>query len=66
MKTKYYIKTRDLTGTPQLSDFKIIEENIDENLSDEGKQNCGLVYFKAVSRQGLPVFTISPLMAEYR
>ena len=38
MKTKYFTKTREYDGPPKLSDFKIVEENIDENIGNGGKR----------------------------
>ena len=37
MKTKYFTKTQEYEGAPKLSDFKIIEEDIDENIGDGGE-----------------------------
>ena len=37
MKTKYLTKTKAFEGLPKLSDFKIVEEDIEENLADGGK-----------------------------
>ncbi|CAK8689401.1 unnamed protein product [Clavelina lepadiformis] len=34
MKTKYLTKAKELEGLPKVSDFKIVEEDIDENLTD--------------------------------
>ena len=37
MKTKYFLKVNEFVGWPKLADFKLIEEDIDENLGEEGE-----------------------------
>ena len=37
MKTKYFVKAKEFVGLPTSDDFKLIEEEIDENLQEGGK-----------------------------
>ena len=37
MKTRFFTKTKEYEGAPKLSDFKIVEEDIDENIEDGGE-----------------------------
>ena len=36
MKTRFFTKTQEYEGAPKLSDFKIVEKDIDENIEDGG------------------------------
>jgi len=37
VKSRYFVKVKDFEGLPKLSDFKLVESDIDENLEDGGK-----------------------------
>ena len=43
MKSKYFLKLNDYVGLPKLTDFKIIEEDIDDKLSEGGKFSVELL-----------------------
>lgn len=45
MKTKYFIKAKEFSGFPTLDNFKLIEENVDENLQDGGKHDLTFFLF---------------------
>ncbi|CAK8689398.1 unnamed protein product [Clavelina lepadiformis] len=55
MKTKYITKTKELEGLPKASDFKIVEEDIDENLTD------GEVLTEAVCISVDPFIRVHPI-----
>ena len=37
MKTKYYLKVNEYVGLPKLNDFKLIEEDLNDELNADGK-----------------------------
>ena len=47
MKTRFFTKTQEYEGAPKLSDFKIVEEDIDENIEDGGALIIGTLYHRS-------------------